>query len=178
MLPLRFKIAGKEKLASNLKRPPLRDWRDFWPQVKTFLREVVAEQFSSQGGKGPGGQWPELSKEYAQRKAKQYPGRPVLQRTGTLYNSLAAAAGGDIAVDERGPLQFRWGTSLLYAHYHQTGTRRMPARRIFDFRTAETTAGIRRMALVFLARQFRGRAYPLAKEAGREAHAADLGAVL
>ncbi len=131
MLEFSVKIAGAEQLQVRLRQIPIRDWSEAWPGVTARLSQMLANQFSSEGASGSGGKWTELSEEYAKRKAKKHPAGLILQASGRLRESLVPESGDTI--HERWPEKLRWGTSLTYAAYHQTGTRKMPARRIFDF---------------------------------------------
>jgi len=107
----------------------LTDWREIWPAVIVELRNIMREQFAAQGT-GRRGRWPQLSARYAAQKRKKYPGLPILQRTRRLVSSLTTNTVNTIIIATAKTLTF--GSSLPYGRFHQTGTRRMPARVIFD----------------------------------------------
>lgn len=68
--------------------------------------------------------WPALSEPYGSWKEAHFPGRPILVRTGALYDHLTS----EFDIAEVGRHSARFGTALGYGMYHQTGTPRMPAR--------------------------------------------------
>ena len=107
----------------------VKDWRKYiWPGVtKDALRPWLKKQFEEQGH-GDHGRWKELSGPYATRKARRYPGEKILSASGKMKRDL-------LAESNRGEMTARtllYGTDIKYARYHQTGTKKMPARRIFD----------------------------------------------
>lgn len=71
-------------------------------------------------------QFKPLSPAYAKTKARTHPGRTILVRTGQMLD--------DWGVTKATGTMFRLGftteRSAKIANYHQTGTRRMPARRL------------------------------------------------
>jgi hypothetical protein len=120
---------------------PIRDFTELWPQFVTILQDSIGAQITGEGV-GPGGSYPPLSDThkdrhgrvrpggYARWKAKHCPGTGILQRSGKLLGSFFGGAG---YVFESFPLSMSFGTSIEYAHYHQTGTRRgLPIRRPVD----------------------------------------------
>lgn len=104
------------------------DLRPIWPELTRELFTIEDEQFKSAGSKGRSGQWKELSAAYAKRKAIDYPGKPILQRTGKMMQSLTSKTGDTILVEEKD--EYGFGTRLFYATYHQTGTPKMAAREL------------------------------------------------
>lgn len=52
----------------------------------------------------------------------------ILVDTGRMYESLTTPNGTADTIWETGDTWLRFGTSVPYARFHQTGTRRMPAR--------------------------------------------------
>ena len=71
---------------------------DFGPvfqDVVKLFRKHEARQFSTEG-KATGGKWTALSPAYATWKKKNFPGRPILQRSGALLNALARGGPGSI----------------------------------------------------------------------------------
>jgi phage gpG-like protein len=89
------------------------------------FHEGEQEMFASEGG-GAGG-WEKLSPDYAKWKAANYPGKPILQRTGLLMESLTDRSGPGSKF-EMSPMRLLMGTGLKHAGYHQAGTGKMPAR--------------------------------------------------
>lgn len=100
-----------------------------WGEVATLVAEMNRATFE----RGDAGGWAPLSPAYAAEKARTFPGRPILVRTGNLYDSLTT----DFDVHEIGPLRMAVGTQLnQYGRYHQTGrpSRGLPKRSpvVFD----------------------------------------------
>lgn len=100
------------------------DFRIVAPTILTTLRSIVADQFATQGR----GLWRPLSKRYAAQKAQKYPGKTVLRRTDRMYDSLVKRTASSIVSINKNELTY--GTSVPFASFHQTGTRKMPARKI------------------------------------------------
>jgi phage gpG-like protein len=88
-------------------------------------REMIAEQFASQGG-AEGTPWAPLAPSTLRRRRAS---PSILYATGALRRSLTepGAAG---HIEELEDQSLTLGTRLPYALYHQTGTRRLPARPI------------------------------------------------
>lgn len=114
----------------------LRDLHDLWPGVVPELRDITREQFAGQGV-GPAGSWPALSPKYAAWKAQRYPGKPILQRTGRLIESMTGNRPDSIV--EARPDSLEFGTRVPYAAYHQRGAGRLKQRKIFDFNEQQKT---------------------------------------
>lgn len=112
------------------------DLRPLWPGVITEAKQIFAEQFAGEGV-GDRGRWKPLATAYAKLKAAKYPGKPILQRTGRLIDSLTGNTADTITRAE--PDALTVGTRVFYGRYHQTGTRRMPARRPIDLNEAQRT---------------------------------------
>jgi hypothetical protein len=109
-----------------------------WPKLGPLLENTLKNQFDAEG-EGTAGHWAPLSAQYAAWKAANYPGMPILQRIGTLYEGLTSSSSPFAAREQSGD-DFTFGTrGVTYASYLQTGTRRMPARQPFDFGTSFET---------------------------------------
>ncbi len=133
MLRFTLKVINAEKLdlAFGGLVAQIKDWRKLWPQVINQIVKIEENQFATMGALGAYGKWDALTRDYAAAKAREYPGKPILQASEHLRDSLVDKT--ENTIEELEPLKMRFGTRLEYAHYHQTGTRRgMPARRIFD----------------------------------------------
>ncbi len=132
MLRFTLKVEGS-KLDSMIRGlgEKIGDWTEAWPKVSSTIQRVLDEQFASEGARGPAGSWPELKERSARRKQRAYPGRGLLEASGRLRRSLVSGA--DDTLEEFAPRRMRSGTTVPYALYHQTGTKTMPPRKIFDF---------------------------------------------
>jgi hypothetical protein len=71
--------------------------------------------------------WPALTEAYAKRKAKEFPGKPLLRATDALFESLTAT-GKAGSVRRPRNLSLEIGTRDPKASFHQEGTDRMVAR--------------------------------------------------
>jgi len=130
----------------------IRDLRPVWDHVEKVFYDIEEQQFRSEGARG-NGRWQALSPAYAKVKAKRYPGKPILQARGALYESLTRKT--DNSVLQKDPEEFAIGTSLFYAQYHQTGGRKLPKRPPIDFSESqrrELTKGIQVGLLTLLRR--------------------------
>jgi len=129
MVEVYFEIDGDVQLARALSRfgDNVKDLRPaFWDITKLFW-DIEKQQFNTEGGYGSGG-WKGLSPNYEAWKARNYPGKPILQRTGRMMSSLTGQTGDTIK--ELNPMSLRLGTSVNYAIYHQEGTSRgLPKRK-------------------------------------------------
>lgn len=129
------------------------DFRPAWPEIERIFFRATLEQFDTEGARST--KWAPLSPNYAKQKARRFPGRQILVRTGRLKRSLSVigSGGGDQIRDEEAT-SLTLGTRVDYAIYHQRGGRRLPARRPLEitlrdagrmtsrlFRYAERAAG-------------------------------------
>jgi hypothetical protein len=80
---------GDEQFARDLLRFGERagDLRPAFEAISDDFYEIEKQQFASEGGFASAG-WPALSENYARWKAKHFPGKPILQRSGALMESL------------------------------------------------------------------------------------------
>lgn len=133
-MALRFtlQVEGEAQIDRALTRfaDHVSDLRPAWPAVVQVIRSHATKQFATEGSYGPGGGWKALSPKYAKRKAKKWPGRPILEASGQMKRSLVGHTTDSILNYQ--PLSFGYGTKRGYASYHQKGTPRMPQRKIID----------------------------------------------
>lgn len=101
-----------------------RDFRGVFKAAMKDLEKAHAQNFASQGGLVGG--W---KPAYSDWKLEDYGAGGTLVRTGALRNSLTVSNARG-AVRDIGLKQAEFGTSLNYAHFHQTGTEDMAARKI------------------------------------------------
>lgn len=107
--------------------------RNVFPLLTPVFEAAEKRQFDAQGAGPVAGSWNPLSEAYAAWKAKKYPGRPILQRTGALLEALTVASS-PFAARDFNASTFLFGTAgVEYASFHQLGTSKMPARPPFDF---------------------------------------------
>ena len=133
MFRFRLEIAGQVQMDRGIARfsAGVADYRPIWPVIEDEFYAQEKDQFATEGREG-GAHWQELSPVYAGWKAMHYPGRPILERTGSLVDSLTNPnSPHGVRIEERKTLTL--GSRLPYAIYHQTGTSRMPARPEIQF---------------------------------------------
>lgn len=108
----------------------LKDLRPVWPDIHKIFLDFMVQVFAKEGAFGdPPDRWAPLNPQYAAWKHRHYPGRPILQREGTLMASLTQEQAPH-HVYRVGPGFMETGTSVAYARAHQWGypPRHLPAR--------------------------------------------------
>lgn len=121
-------------------------WQDVADDVRAdFALNMIGEGalFGGDGGKGG---WAPLSPRTVREKARAgYGAMPILWRRGTLGESLAIkGAEGNVSVVTATGVTL--GTDIPYAHYHQEGTRKMPARKIVGLTWQRKAGVVKRLA--------------------------------
>ena len=131
MLKLTADIDGELQFSRTFTRytENLDDLRQLWPGVIPELRAIMREQFEGEGV-GATGKWAGLAAGYKAWKARHYPGKPILQRSGRLLSSLTRNNGDSIVEPKSDSLVF--GTRVPYAIHHQRGGGPLKRRKIFD----------------------------------------------
>jgi phage gpG-like protein len=126
---LRISTAGGDEIVAVLAeiREATEDLMKAWPAVVRKLRQQLRYHFSGEGSTGRAGKWAALSAPYAKWKAKHYPGKPILERTGRLRASLVDSGSHD-SLEILSPRFVFVGSRVPYAGFHQEGTSRMPRR--------------------------------------------------
>lgn len=117
-----------------------------FPKMVPVFEAELERQFGAEG-RGPNvGGWAQLSPAYEEWKGQNYPGKPILERTGALKDALTDSSASH-AFRDFSTTEFNFGTAgLEYASFHQSGTGRMPDRPPFDF-TADFEREVQRVAL-------------------------------
>jgi len=113
--------AAFEAIAKQVNDDPVELLDSLVPILQAGEREIFLSEVS------PGGMpWEELSPVTIDRKGFSQ----ILVHTGRLYESVVTPNGTPDTIWETSadPAYLIFGTSVPYAKYHQTGTRRMPAR--------------------------------------------------
>ncbi len=118
----------------------VRNWTPIWKlvinkAVKPWLSGggssgglAFAGQFPTEGDAGAHGHWAPLQPKYEAQKRKRWGDKPILQASGAMYDDLTGSSNQGVIQ----ALSMSYGSSLPYAKFHQTGTSKMPARRIID----------------------------------------------
>lgn len=128
MLQFKADVQGEGQLIAALAQfeNSFHDLHALWPKLADVFYGIEREQFDSEGGHGAGG-WAALSGNYAKQKAKEFPGRKILQATGALMESLTTKDA-QYGIYEEADAALTLGSALPYAQFHQSGTSYMPAR--------------------------------------------------
>ena len=119
--------AALDEFGKTLRRPmsfmarPAEDW---------YFR-TGREQFDSRGAAGASGRWSPLAASTLRRKALEGRGFQILERTGSLRAAFTRP-GSLYQIIERTDDKIVFRTSHPAAGFHQSGTRRMPQRKVVD----------------------------------------------
>lgn len=129
-LDLSVDRAQWQRVASQIRamRDRAADVSPAWNALIDWFAEQNTKQFTSRGARyvTP---WPPLSPStIAEKKRLGYPVAPLV-RTTALRTSLTQRPMGVEHITGR---EMSAGTDVSYAHFHQTGTRRMPRRQLFS----------------------------------------------
>lgn len=90
------------------------------------FRETERRVFQGQGAYGSRSRWQPLTPKYKEWKDKHYPGKPILEQTGALKNSLISKGGNHIEIITKNSITL--GNKDPKFKWHQKGTRKMVAR--------------------------------------------------
>lgn len=136
MALLKITVDGEQKLnrAFDTLGKAVSDWRELWPEVEQIFFRAELEQFTSEGGRST--KWAPLSAKYAKQKARRFPGRQILVRTGRLKRSLSVLGGGD-QIREAEATSLTLGSRVDYGIYHQRGAGRLPKRPPIELTTRD-----------------------------------------
>lgn len=127
---VRFSFFGEQQVGRTLEgfAERARDMRPAWERIRSRFIDYEQRWFDSEGD----GDWPPLSKDYGEWKARHFPGRKILVREGDLKESVLKP---DIDIME--PSYAMFGTADPVAGYHQRGDGRLPRRRVIDISDEE-----------------------------------------
>jgi len=122
---IRIKIKNLEDVEDNLKniKKRMKDLRPVWPRANESLKVYMIENFTAQGL--PSGGWSPLDVKYGAWKIKNYPGAPILVKSGGLFAKILQ--GPDL---DGKATSARFSFAGEIAKFHQYGTTKMPARKI------------------------------------------------
>lgn len=103
------------------------DLRPFWPLVFRLYARWISDAFAQQGMPLP---WTQLTPKYAAWKARKYPGRGILVRTGDMRRAYQAP----IRQNEPHSMTLVVATEPAsgYAPFHERGTVNMVRRSVMD----------------------------------------------
>ncbi len=160
-LGLSFEIQGVPQMNRVLgaKISAIKDLRPIWKDVCRLLRKNEFDVFLKQGAVGEAapesgvetwGEWKELNKKYAARKAADGFGSKILIREGDLFRSLVLEKTKGSVFGPH-PLWMEYGTTIPYAAVHQRPrpTNKLPKREPLRI-TKETVRGVVRLISKYL----------------------------
>jgi hypothetical protein len=129
-----LEVRGARKAAVDLAELGERgsDIRRVSEKVRSIYRRSNERRFASNGL----GSWPPLADSTVERKLRGgYDPRPM-RRTGDLERALTAPRASD-QIDRRDRTEFRFGTTLPYAGYHDSGTGGEKKRELVELTASE-----------------------------------------
>ena len=134
-----FQIAGGQRLDRALSVTASQvDLRLCADQLRAIFNKHRKADFARQGAHS-GSRWAPLTPAYKKAKAKFYPGKPILHRTGNLMSSLVNPSHPQaVFVATRSTVTM--GTTDTKAIYHQTGGTHLPARPPIRMKESERRA--------------------------------------
>lgn len=116
-----------EKIINRLEKSGEVDLRPTMRVIGVGYRKEVKSIFERQQPRGDGMKWASLSNSYHWWKSNNFPGAPLLVRTGRLKNSMVSeGAEGNITIIGKTGAVF--GTSIFYGIYHDEGGSVIPKR--------------------------------------------------
>jgi phage gpG-like protein len=92
------------------------DARPAWPVIFKLMQADTAERFNRDGE----GDWQKLAASTIDAKARKHQDPRIMRASGALYKSLTGDTGRG-ALRRKSRYQMRYGTSVFYARFHQTG---------------------------------------------------------
>lgn len=130
MVTINVEILGKEVFVRWFNRfsDLVKDWRPAFEQIHANYVQVTRRNFKSQGYPH---RFKALSPAYRAWKQKHFPGKPILQRSGGLMDSMLGRGQStrQHTVKDIKKLSAEFGTTLAYALAHQDGVPgRLPKR--------------------------------------------------
>lgn len=131
-----FEVMGDKQVARGFSRfaDDVKDLREPFQEIVKDFREIEKKQFSSEGGYGSGGWGPLASSTIEEKQRGGFP-LQIMVRTGDLRDVMTGVKSG---YEDIKPLEMKI-MMLAIGKYHQTGTKRMPARPLVQLTEADKT---------------------------------------
>jgi phage gpG-like protein len=115
-------------------RDNARTTEKLWEEMLKVLRLIEQVQFLTEGQHGSGG-WAPLAESTVKAKARKRQAPWIERATQTLFKSLTGEDEGSLA--EISEDWLKYGTTVPYAMFQQTGTVNMPQRRLVQLTEVE-----------------------------------------
>ncbi len=114
----------------------IEDMVPLWNRLLPELYALEEKQFATEGKAG-GERWKALSEPYRTYKEQRYPGKKILQRTGSLMHSFTDPVS-PYNVHRMTPQSLEFGSRDNIAAYHYFGTSRgLPSRKEIQFKVSK-----------------------------------------
>lgn len=125
---IKFELAGVGTIVKRVNNynQHINDVRPAFRLIAKDFKDTERKVFGSQGSYGSRPSWKQLTPNYKIQKSLQFPGKPILQRKGTLFKSLTS--NGAYNIEEITKSSVKMGSSDPKFKYHQRGTKKMVAR--------------------------------------------------
>lgn len=139
-------VKGLESLARTVNLSIEWAKKPFSKHAALKIREAMhttALEIAQSEGANVGQKWPPLAASTVAYKARHFPGRPMMVRTGKLVNSFTNDKSPRTIFRHRGN-QIVWGSRSPYAQYHQLGGKKKgrPPKRVLFVMTKDLAADI------------------------------------
>lgn len=129
----RFKVkidlTGLDTVQLNLNKvsKAIKDIRPALKKVANDIRETEDKVFMAEGAYGSRAKWRKLSPNYKHWKSMNFPGKPILQQTGALRQSLIYK-GNSNHIETITKTSLTYGSKDPKFSWHQTGNTKLPKR--------------------------------------------------
>lgn len=126
-----YTIEGEDQLARELLvlSDKVKDWTPAFQETAETLKNIFSNDVFESEGAAIDERWAPLSKAYALRKERLYPGKGILEATGTMRNSFQTQWNSDMAVV--------WN-EVTYFKFHQSNQPRTTLPRRVMMKLAES----------------------------------------
>lgn len=122
-----FLTKESKALIKKLTKRGLFSLRSAFKSIGDSYRKEIKLIFDKQQPRDAGLRWAPLSQRYAEWKAKHFPGKPILVRTGSLKDSMTKkGSSGNITLI--GGISAVFGSDIDYGVYHDKGKGHQPKR--------------------------------------------------
>ena len=138
-----FEVAGDRQIDREILRWGERAG-DATPAFQAIGELLIGEtkvQFDTEGRHASGG-WKPLKRATVASKQRRGLRLSVLQSTGSLMDSLTKRGDSNMIL-ETSPTELTFGSRVPYGGFHQTGTRRMPARKPLELTEATRRTSVK-----------------------------------